>query len=59
MLLFAPALANPSVLPVFGSHLALQIVFSDWERVATQVLVSIDQTLALPSNELCNISLSS
>src|SRR4051794_32098933 len=58
MLRFAPAVANPSVFPIFGSHLALHTAFSVSECVATQFLVSMDQTLTLPSNELCDVSLS-
>lgn len=55
MLRFAPPVANPSDLFALGSHLALQTAFSVSEWVATQLLVSIDQTFTLPSNELENL----
>jgi hypothetical protein len=52
MLLLAPAVAKPSDFPTFGSHLTFHIAFSVSEWVATQLLVSIDQTLTLPSKDL-------
>jgi hypothetical protein len=52
MLLLAPAVANPSDFPILGNHITLQMALSVSEWVATQFLVSIDQTLTLPSNDL-------
>ena len=52
MLRLAPAVAKHSLFPVFGNHLALQTVLSVSVCVATHVLVSMDQTFALPSKEL-------
>lgn len=52
MLLLAPAMANPSDFPTFGNHVTLHMALSVSEWVATQFLVSIDQTLTLPSKEL-------
>lgn len=52
MLRFAPHVAKPSDLPILGTHLTLHIAFSVSQWVATHVLVSIDQTLTLPSNDL-------
>lgn len=57
MLRFAPAVANPSDFPILGIHLTLHTALSVSEWVATQVLVSIDQTLTLPSNDLMSISI--
>ena len=52
MLRFAPAVAKPSDFPIFGSHFTLQTGFSVSDWVATHALVSIDQTLTFPSNDL-------
>lgn len=52
MLLFSPAVANPSPLFTFGSHFTLHIALPDSECVATQALRSIDHTLTFPSSEL-------
>lgn len=57
MLWLAPAAANRSAFPTFGSHLTLHIALSDSESVATQAFRSIDHTLTLPSNELVEVSI--